>query len=302
MIRPGHDLMAWLADRRLMAADGAMGTALQENGLLPGACPEVWNLERPDLIADILTRYLEAGAELLQTNTFGGSPARLGAHGLEGSCAQINRAAASIAREVAGACALVAGSIGPTGSLLAPLGPLAPESARDGFRRQAEALAEGNCDALIVETMTDPQEAVLAVEASVATGLPVIACMTFEITPRGIFSIFGASPERAARDLEVAGAKLLGTNCGTGPETMVEVVRALRAATTLPLVCRPNAGLPVYTSSGVRYPGSPEEMSAQVPALAEAGASIVGGCCGTTEAHVRAISTEIRRLRSRART
>lgn len=295
-----RDLLAWLADRRLLAADGAMGTALQGSGLPPGGCPEIWNLERPETITAVLRDYLEAGAEILQTNSFGGSPARLAAHGFVERCAELNRAAAQIARSVAGSRALVAGSIGPTGLLLTPLGPLDPDDALDGFGRQSAALAEGGCDFLLVETMTDPHEAALAVKAAAATGLPVAACMTFEITPRGIFTIFGTSPERSTAELEGAGARILGTNCGTGPATMVEMIRALRAATSLPLLARPNAGIPVFTGGGVDYPETPGGMASHVASLVEAGASIVGGCCGTTTEQVRAIAAEIRRIRERS--
>jgi 5-methyltetrahydrofolate--homocysteine methyltransferase len=295
-----RNVLSWLGERRLLVAYGARGTALQEADLPPGGCPEIWNLERPETIEAILADYLDAGAEILQTNTFGGSPARLGVHGLQDRCAEINRAAAGMARAVAGTGALVAGSIGPSGHLLAPLGPLGADEALDGFRLQADALAEGGVDTLIIETMTDLQEASLAVKAAASTGLPVIACMTFELTPRGIFTVFGASPESAASELEAAGARLLGTNCGTGPTTMVEMVRALRSTTSLPLIARPNAGIPVIKGLRIDYPETPEKMAAHVAPLVQAGASIVGGCCGTTTDKVRAMAAEIRRLRNGA--
>jgi len=294
--RGGGALGAALRERRLLAGDGAMGTALQEAGLAPGGCPEAWNLERPGDVAAVLRAYRDAGADLLQTNSFGGHPARLAAHGLADRCTEINRAAAGIARDAsAGSSALVAGSIGPTGQLLRPLGTLDPADARDGFMIQAAALAGGGCDILIVETMTDLEEALLAVEAAAATGLDVIACMTFEITPRGVFTVFGASPGGAAGRLEAAGARALGTNCGTGPGDMIPMVSALRAATALPILAQPNAGLPEVDAGRLRYPESPEAMAARVPPLVEAGASIIGGCCGTTADHVRAIAAAVRR-------
>jgi len=294
---PERDLIAWLDRLGLLACDGAMGTALQDAGVPAGGCLELLNLERPETVRAVNQGHLEAGAELLQTNSFGGSPARLAAHGLEDRCAEINRAAASIARRVAGSRALAVGSIGPTGLLLEPLGPLSARQAVDGFRCQSAALAEGGCDALIVETMTDLDEAALAVEAAAATGLPVLASMTFEVTPRGIFTMFGASPERAATELEAAGACALGANCGTGPASMIEMIRALRARTSLPLIAQPNAGIPALARGELQYPETPAGFASHVASLVEAGATIVGGCCGTTAEHVRAFAKEVRRLR-----
>lgn len=293
----GRDLLAWLSERRALAGDGAMGSALQSAGLPPAGCPEIWNLDKPEAVEAILRSYVDAGAELVETNSFGANPSRLAAHGLEGRCEEINRTAAAMARRVAGDRALALGSIGPTGLLLRPLGPLDLEEALAGFRRQAEALAAGGADALIVETMTDLNEAVLAVKAAAVTGLPVIACLTYEVTPRGIFTVFGDSPNRAAKDLEAAGACVIGTNCGTGPATMLEMVRALRAATRLPVLAEPNAGLPILEGEKWIYPETPAGMAAHVAAFVEAGASIVGGCCGTTGAHVRAMSAEVERIR-----
>jgi 5-methyltetrahydrofolate--homocysteine methyltransferase len=285
---------------RLLICDGAMGTELQKAGLPAGGCAESWNVDRPGAVAAVSRAYLDAGAEILTTNTFGGSPARLSAHGLPSSCEEINRAGAAIVRALASNGVLVAGSIGPTGRILEPLGDLSARDALDGFRRQARALAEGGCDLLLVETMTDLREAILAVEAASGTGLPAAACMTFEATPRGIFTIFGDAPSRAARDLESAGASVLGTNCGAGPETMIDVVRALRAETRLPIVAQPNAGMPALVAGRVLYPASPETMARHVAPLVEAGASILGGCCGTTPDHIRAMAAEARRIRGRA--
>lgn len=292
-----RNLVSWLSRRRLLAGDGAMGTMLQAAGLPAGACPEVWNVERPEVVESILRSYRKAGAELLETNTFGGSPAKLGAYGLAERCAELNRAAAESARRAAGDDALVVGSIGPTGQLLEPLGPLAEAEAQDGFRKQAEALAEGGADVLCVETMTDLAEALLALRAARTTGLPVLVTMTYETTPRGYFTIMGVDPVRAARELEAAGAAGVGTNCGTGPESMVDLVRQLRQATALPILVQPNAGLPELAGDTLRYPATPEAMAAFVVPLVEAGATIVGGCCGTTPDHVRAIAQVIRRLR-----
>lgn len=294
---------ALILPARPVVCDGAMGTALQEAGAAPGGCLELMNLDRPAAVRAVHLGHLEAGAELIQTNSFGGSPARLAAHGLAGRCEEINRAAAAIAREVAGSRplaahrALVAGSIGPTGLLLEPLGALPVLEASEGFRLQAAALAGGGCDLLAIETMTDLAEAVIAVRAAAETGLPVIASMSFETTPRGLFTVFGATPERAAAELAAAGAGAIGVNCGTGPAAMIEVVRALKAATHLPILARPNAGIPALSAGSLVYPESPAAFASHAVALVEAGASLIGGCCGTTAQHVRAVAEAIHALR-----
>jgi 5-methyltetrahydrofolate--homocysteine methyltransferase len=290
-----RDLESWLEERGLLVGDGAMGTQLQAAGLPPGGCPERWNTERPEAVEAILRAYREAGAELLETNTFGGSPAKLAAYGLAAACEALNHAGARLGRRAAGDDALVVGSIGPTGQLLAPLGPLSAEEAAEGFRRQAEALAEGGADALCVETMTDLEEAVVAVRAAAATGLPVLATMTFEATPRGFYTIMGVSVAAAARALAAAGACALGANCGFGPEAMVPILAAFARETPLPLVAQPNAGLPETAGDQLRWPATPDAMAAWVPALVGAGGRILGGCCGTTPAHVRALAEAVRR-------
>ena len=289
---PDRDLLALL--HRVLVGDGAMGTALQAAGLAPGGCPEAWNLERPEPVEAVSRSYREAGADLLTTNTFGGHPHKLAAYGLDARCAQINRAGAACARRAAGEGALVLGSFGPAGALLEPYGELSADDARRGFAAQAEALAEGGADALLVETMIDLAEATLAVRAAAATGLPVLATMTFDATPRGPYTVMGVDVPRAAAGLAEAGAAVVGTNCGTGPEPMVEIVAALSAEAGLPVLVQPNAGLPEVTGGEVRYPTGPEAFAAYVPAFVEAGAAIIGGCCGTTPDHVRALVAAVR--------
>jgi len=277
-----RSLTAWLEERRVLAGDGGMGSLLQELGLTAGGCPELWNVDRPDDVREVMQSYREAGAELLETNSFGGSPHKLGAYGIADRCEELNRAAAAIGREAAGDDALVMGSMGPTGALLEPYGPLTEDEVRSGFERQAKALAAGGADVLCVETMIDVNEAVLAVTAGATTGLPVIATMTFDSTPRGFFTIMGVDVPTAAAQLDAAGASALGTNCGTGPEPMVEIVRAFRAASELPILVQPNAGLPELKAGEVFYPESPTGMAGYVPAFIEAGATLIGNCCGST--------------------
>jgi 5-methyltetrahydrofolate--homocysteine methyltransferase len=292
-----RSLQAWLDERRLLTGDGGTGTLLQEAGLAPGGCPELWNVARPDAVRRVVRQYCDAGAELVETNSFGGSPHKLAAYGLADRCEELNQAGAALAREAAGDAALVVGSIGPTAVLLEPLGLLTQDEARAGFERQAQALAEGGVDVLCVETMIDIAEATCAVTAAAATGLPVIATMTFESTPRGFFTIMGVDIPTAAEKLTAAGASLLGTNCGTGPEPMVEIARAFHECSDLPILVQPNAGLPELRRGQVHYPLTPEGMASWVPALVEAGARVIGSCCGSTPEHVRAMSARVRELR-----
>lgn len=283
--------------------DGAWGTMLFARGLATGDAPERVCLERPELLTEIAGLYLAAGAEVITTNTFGANPQRLALHALEDRLEEICRAAVSAVRLAAGERAWVSGSIGPTGSLLAPLGKLDPAVAGRGFERQAAALAEAGADLLCVETMTDLAEAELAVRAAraAAPGLPVVATMSFEATKRGFFTVMGASPKRAAVRLAAAGADVVGANCGDG-ETMPGIVREFRASCDLPVAVRPNAGLPVFVEGALVHPETPEAMAARVPELLEAGAALLGGCCGSTPDHVRALRQAIAAWREPGRT
>jgi methionine synthase I (cobalamin-dependent)/protein-tyrosine-phosphatase len=296
-----RDLVSWIRGRRVLVADGAMGTELIAAGLPPRTCPEAWVLDRPEVVAAVHRAHLDAGAELLETNTFGASPMRLASFGLTRRTAEINRAGAALARSVAGDRALVLGSMGPSGTKLASGGPLAPEEAAEGFRIQAGSLAEGGADGLIVETMTDLEEAVAAVRAAAATGLPVVASMTFGAGPDGGAGARGADPAEAARALESAGASAVGTNCGTGPAAAVGAVRALAAATPLPVVAKPSAGTPAGSWGSLVFPETPASFASHAAALVAAGAAVVGGCCGATPDHVRALAREIRLLRATGR-
>lgn len=272
--------------------DGAWGTMLLARGLPTGDAPERVCLERPELLTEIAGLYLEAGAEIVTTNTFGANPERLGLHGLAADLDEICRAAVAAVRDGVGERAWVSGSIGPTGVLLAPLGRLDPAAASAGFERQAAALAAAGADLLCVETMTDLAEAELAVRAAreAAPALPVVATMSFEATRRGFFTVMGVTPAKAAVRLDAAGASAVGANCSDG-DTMAGIAREFRAHCGLPIAVRPNAGLPTIASGVLVYPETPEAMAARVPGLLEAGVTLVGGCCGTTPAHVRALRT-----------
>jgi 5-methyltetrahydrofolate--homocysteine methyltransferase len=289
-----RDLANLLSQHVMVLADGAMGTILQSAGLQPGGCSEIWNLQRPQEIASVMRSYLEAGAQILQTNTFGASPQKLAQYQLSDRCAEINQAAAQIGREVAGNDALVAGIIGPTGQMLAPLGTLKAYEAEAGFRIQAEALARGGADIICIETMTDLDEASLALRAALTTKLPVVVSMSFEQTPRGFFTIMGVSIQQAVAAYESLGAAAIGSNCGAGTPLMLSIARSIRSYTKLPISIQPNAGLPVLHQGQISYPENPSYIASFVPQFIEAGVSILGGCCGTTPTHISALAQAIR--------
>jgi len=291
-----------LARGGLVVGDGAWGTMLMARGLSPGHPPESLVLERPEVVREVALLYLDAGAELLTTNTFGGSPLSLGSWGLGERAEEINARAVAIAREAAAGRAWVQASVGPTGRILAPLGDTEPGEVGEAFARQIRAQAQAGADIVCIETMTDLTEALLAVRAAreMAPGLPVIATMTFDPTPRGFFTMMGVSVERAARALAEAGADVVGSNCGNGIDRMVAIARELRRFTSLPLAIRSNAGLPETRGGEVVYPETPELMAGRIPSLLEVGVSIVGGCCGTTPDHVRAFRRVIDARRATA--
>jgi 5-methyltetrahydrofolate--homocysteine methyltransferase len=288
-----------------LLADGAMGTQLQQAGMPAGACGELCNLQQPEVIVSIHRSYVEAGAQLITTNTFGASRIALERHDLQDSVVAINRAGVELARRAAGNAAWVLGDMGPIGGLLAPLGPHEPEEVRGAFQEQAHALLEAGVDGILVETMAARDEMQLAVAAALAAGAQlVIATMALDKTRVGARTMMGESPEQAARAMQDAGAAIIGANCGSGLELAdyVDVVAQLHGTVPmLPLMVQPNAGKPrVLDDGGIEYPASPAEMAAHVPALCAAGASIVGGCCGTTPAHIRAALTALLPLRSPA--
>jgi 5-methyltetrahydrofolate--homocysteine methyltransferase len=283
-----------LASGGPIVADGAMGTMLMANGLEFGDPPEVWNLEHPDVIRRIQRGYLEAGARIILTNTFGGSRARLELHGNGDRVDQLNRTAAVLARVEADAAerpALVAGDLGPSGQLMTAIGgTLTPEAAREAFAEQAAALAAGRVDLLWIETMSDLAEAVAAIEGAhaAAPDLPVIASMSFDT--RG-HTMMGVSPERAAGALLEAGAAAVGGNCGNGPDELVPVIERMHAAfPDALLVAKANVGQPTLVGMAVEYETSPETMAEFAVRFRDAGATIIGACCGSTPPHLRAMA------------
>ncbi len=279
----------------VIVGDGAWGSLLAYRGLPPGTPPELWTLQHPEIIGEIARAYLDAGAELITTNTFGASPMRLALHRLEHDFEEINQRGVQIIRDEVGRGAFVSASIGPIGKLLAPLGDADPDEVACGFARQARALIDAGADVVCIETMTDLQEALLAVRAvrSVSARVPIIATMTFDITPRGPFTVMGVSVAQAATALSAAGADVVGANCGVGVDAMIDVANAFLACATVPIAIQPNAGLPVTRHGKLTYPETPERFAEALAPLALRSVRVLGGCCGTTPAHISVLMTKV---------
>jgi 5-methyltetrahydrofolate--homocysteine methyltransferase len=289
------DLKSLLEQDRVLVTDGAWGTELGRHGLPAGTAPEEWNLSRPQAVADVALSYVEAGSDIILTNTFGGSPFSLQRDGLGERVAEVNRIGAELSKSAAADRALVFGSIGPTGQFLEPLGSISYEAMVDCFTRQAQGLLQGGVDGIVIETMTDLGEMRAALEAVKSLAdLPIAASMSFDKEPNGFATMMGVTPARAAEELQAAGADIVGTNCGCGIENAIEVVRQMHGATDRPIWAKPNAGLPILASGRTVFRQPAEEMVTYVPALIEAGARFIGGCCGTTPTHIRLFSQAVR--------
>lgn len=276
---------------RVLVFDGAMGTMLIDAGLSgDGGPPEKWVAERPETIREIHAEYVDAGADVVITCTFGGTRDNLAMHGMGNETAGINRAAAELAKEAAAGRAYVAGDMGPSGKMLKPYGDAEPEDVKASFAEQASALAEGGVDLILVETMFDPAEACLAVEAAVATGLPVAATMTFSKGPKGFFTIMGTSPSDAAAALIEAGAFAVGANCTLTIEDYSDLATELvEAAGGRPVIVEPNAGQPEDDGGSIRYGGGGAAFERGLPGLLASGVRGIGGCCGTSPDDIRII-------------
>ena len=288
-----HPLITQLLARGPVLADGAWGTQLQELGLQPGECPDAWNLLHPDRVEQVARAYVEAGSQVILTNTFRANRLALAPYGLAGQTAEINRAGVEISRRAAAGRALVFASIGPSGRMLLT-GETTEEDLAAAFAEQARAQAEAGADAIVVETMADLTEARLAVIAALDTGLPVVASMVFDSGRHKDRTMMGVTPEQAARELSAVGAHVIGANCGQGVAGYVEICRRLRAATERPIWIKANAGLPDVVEGKAVYRTTPEEYASYVPALLEAGASFLGGCCGATPEFIRAMARVLR--------
>jgi 5-methyltetrahydrofolate--homocysteine methyltransferase len=286
-----ESLLTRLRSGEVLVADGAMGTLLFERGLERGNPPEGLNLTRPEVLEEVARLYFDAGAQIVQTNTFGGSPLKLAMYNLDGQTEEINARAAQAVRRAVGDKAYVSGSCGPTGRILKPYGDTEPEDVRAAFERQMKALLEAGVDLLCVETMTDLTEARMAVEAarSLSKEIPLVATMTFDPTPRGFFTVMGTDIPTAARELAAAGVDILGSNCGNGIEQMIRIALEFKEHSTLPVIIQSNAGIPVHEDGETVYPEGPEFMAEKARELLAGGVAIIGGCCGTTPDHIRAL-------------
>ena len=285
----------------ILVVDGAMGSLLMARAadLIKGKCPELVNLSRPDILEEIARLYLEAGADIVQTNTFGGSPLKLSDYQLEDKTEEINRAAVEAVKKAVkekGGQAYVSASCGPSGKMLKPLGNIDTDAMFENFSRQLKVVIDAGVDIVNVETMIDIQEAVLAVKAAkeISASIPVMANMTYNKTPRGFFTVMGVSVEKAVKELEAAGADIIGSNCGSGIENMIEIAKEYKKYSRLPLIIQSNAGLPEIRGDEVIYPETPEFMAEKSKELVSTGVSIIGGCCGTTPEHIRAIALAVK--------
>ena len=286
-----------LAEGGPILADGALGTMLFAAGLQFGDPPETWNVAHPEVVRRIHRGYLDAGSRIVMTNTFGGNRLRLALHGLEGRVAELNRTAAILLRaevDAAGGRALVAGDIGPTGEIMAPLGTLDASEAEDVFAEQASALIAGGVDLIWIETMSHLSEIEAAIKGvrRASPGIPIVATMTFDT--RG-FTMMGVSPEAAVTALAAAGADAVGGNCGNGPDELLPVIEKMHAiAPDVVLVAKSNAGMPELVDLRAVYRAEPPLMAEAALGFRAAGARIVGACCGSTPAHLAAMAETLR--------
>jgi 5-methyltetrahydrofolate--homocysteine methyltransferase len=288
---PAETPFARLGKKLPLVSDGAIGTMLIDRGLKAGLAPESFNLENTEALEDVARLYFDAGADIVHTNTFGGSRLKLASHHLGDHVEAVNRNAIAAVKKVAPKHGVVSVSCGPTGLILKPYGDADPEAVYESFRQQLTIAVDVGADAVTVETMIDIEEAKLAVEAakSVSDTIPIMATMTFDDTPKGFFTIMGVSIEKAAQELEAAGADIVGSNCGNGIETMVTIAREFKNVTDMPLLIQANAGLPELRDGSPIYPETPDFMAEKAKELAEMGVAVIGGCCGTTPQHTKAL-------------
>lgn len=284
--------------KRPLIFDGATGTMLQKLGLKPGGCPDELNLTNPEMIKQVHTSYVDAGSDVVTTATFGANRVKLKEYNLEKKLVDINLKAAKNAREAVGKNGFVSGGLGPTGKFLEPVGDLSFDEAVEIFSEQISALKEGKVDLIIIETMMDIREMKAAILAAKTLGLPVVATMTFDETLR---TVLGTPPEVFAVVSEGLGADVIGANCSLGIEGIYKAVMAMSRVTSLPLIAQPNAGIPYLKEGETIFPATPEEMAAYVPKLLDVGVRVIGGCCGTTPAHIKKMRAKVIRQKTEDR-
>ncbi len=274
-------------------ADGGWGTELQKMGLGSGSSPDSWNLLFPERVAEVARSFVEAGAMVILTNTLGSNKFILARYGLEGRVTEINLRGAQISREAAGSKRLVFGSMGPTGKMLVA-GDAPEDEIYESYRVQSESLWHGGVDAILIETMVDTEEMRIAGRAAGdATPLPVVMSMTFGFGKGKMQTMMGVTPEQAVAEMEGSGAWMVGANCGSGPEGYVGICRRMRAVTSKPLWMKANAGMPRMQGDSLVFPQDPETFAGFAAQLRDAGANVIGGCCGTSPAHIRSLAARL---------
>lgn len=290
-------LIQALNEKKILCSDGAWGTMLFQKGLKPGECPELWNLTNREHVLDVAKQYVAAGSDLIETNSFGGNRIKLSHYSLESKTAELNKIAAKISREAAGTEKLVAGSIGPTGKFVL-MGDTTSDELYDVFAEQATALQEGGADAIVIETFYALDEAEAAIKAvKENTNLDVICSFTFDKTALGEFrTMMGVSPEQMVESIISYGADIIGTNCGSGFEQIIEIVKLIRTANPIiPILAQANAGMPQSIDGKLVYLETPEATKSYMNKIIGAGANIIGGCCGRTPEHIREISNAVKK-------
>jgi 5-methyltetrahydrofolate--homocysteine methyltransferase len=277
---------------------------LQQQGIRPNECPESWCISHPSIVKDIATAYIDAGSEVVSTNSFGANALKLKLYGFADRVSELNRAAAALVRTAVGSTAYVAGSVGPTGQILKEEGgEITASEVYAAYKEQILALADGGVDTIWLETMSSLPEAIQGIRAAKKNTNVLVACtFTFQAGPKGFRTMMGLKPDRAAREAVREGADIVGANCSTGIADMIEIARQMRSACpNVPLLIQPNAGRPVLENGKTVFKETPESMASRVPELLEAGANIIGGCCGTTPDHVAAVAKALARVKAHLR-
>lgn len=288
-----EDILA-LVGRRIVILDGAMGTMLMAEGLPGGEAPEIWNFHKPENVRSIHRRYFAAGCDVVLTNTFGGNRLKLRKKKLDGEVFRLNALAAELAKGVSPPDKFVAGDIGPSGELIAPLGSLTAEQLEETFAEQAQALVSGGVDLIIIQTMFSLREALTALRGvRRVSQCPVFVSMTYERKERGFFTLMGETPEVCTKNLEHEGADGVGANCTIGSREMIPLARILRDSTRIPVIVQPNAGKPLVKDGKTVYRQAPEEFAEDIQSMVEEGVNLVGGCCGTTSKFISAIHRQL---------
>ncbi len=282
-----------LDEKKVLVADGAWGTEIAKNEISRGQYPEILNLTHPEIIEDIARKYVEAGADIILTNTFGGNAFKLKKYGVEEKIVEINKRGVELSLKFANKT-IVFASIGPTGQLLEPYGDMSEKDAELCFRQQAKILIDSGADGIVIETMSDIREALCALRGVKSiTDKPVVVSITFNKNPSGYKTIMGTTPEECATLIEKNGATAVGANCGFGIEDFITIAKEIKSSVALPVWLKPNAGIPRLVSGKTVYPDTPQHMASFVPHLIETGASVIGGCCGTTPEYISEIAQAV---------